>query len=188
MKLLGRQYGNPFKLLACYRHETKRMTKIKPGDAAEFSRLFNFLIKYKRLQYSNNQNLLDTPDVICMILLKVPVFLQDRWNRHVHKIRKNQTREPGLLDLTNFTKDEMALVIDPLYSREAVGQYEDKPLKPHKPKKMQSYAIKETRKEKLQSAQYVKTSMILGSAQQFWNKLLRIEVRPFTRNVFLMVV
>ena len=153
--------------MACYRHETKRMTKIKPGDAADFRRLFNFLIKYKRLQYSNNQNLLDTPNVICMILLKVPVFLQDRWNRHVHKIRKNQTRQPGLLDLTNFTKDEMALVIDPLYSREAVGQYEDKPLKPHKPKKMQSYAIKETRKEKLQSAQYVKASMILRSAQQF---------------------
>ena len=102
-----------------------------------------------------------------MILSKIPGFLQDRWNRHVHKIRKNQTRQPGLLDLTNFTKDEMALVIDPLYSREAVGQYEDKPLKPHKSKKMQSYAIKETRKEKLQSAQYVKASMILRSAQQF---------------------
>ena len=158
-------------MLACYRLEIKRITKIKPGDAAEFRRLFNFLIKYKSLQYSNNQNLLDTPDVICMILLKVPVFLQDRWNRHIHKIRKNETREPGFLDLTNFTKDEMVLVIDPLYSREAVGQYEDKPVKPHKPKKIQSYAIKETIKEKLQSAQYVKASMILRSAQQFWNKL-----------------
>ena len=99
------------------------------------------------------------------------MFLQDRWNRHIHKIRKNETREPGFLDLTNFSKDEMVLVIDPLYSREAVGQYEDKPVKPHKPKKIQSYAIKETIKEKLQSAQYVKASMILRSAQQFWNKL-----------------
>ena len=43
MKLLERQYGNPFKLLACYRNEIKRMTKIKPGDAATFRRLFNFL-------------------------------------------------------------------------------------------------------------------------------------------------
>ena len=79
-----------------------------------------------------------------MILSKVPVFLQDRWNRHVHKIRKIQTREPGLPDLTNFIEDEMNLVNDPLFSREAVRQYEDKPLKPHRPKKIQSYAIKET--------------------------------------------
>ena len=87
----------------------------------------------------------------------------------------------------------MTLDNDQLFSKGPVGQYEDKPLKPHKPKKIQSYAIKEgnnqeTRKEKLTSAQYMKASMILRSAQQFWNKLLRIEVRPFTRSVFVMVV
>ena len=140
MKLLERQYGNPFKLLTCYRNKVNQMTKIKPVDAAAFRRLFNFLIKCQSRQYSHDQILLDTPDVICMILLKVPGFLQDRWNRHVHKIRKNQTREPGLLDLTNFIEDKMNLVNDPLFSREAVGQYEDKPLKPHKPSKIQSFA------------------------------------------------
>ena len=82
--------------------------------------------------------------MICVILSKVSGFLQDRWNRHVPKIRKNQTREPGLLDLTNFIEDEMNLVNGPLFSREAVGQFEDKRLKPHKPKQIQSYAIKKT--------------------------------------------
>ena len=43
MKLLESQYGNPFKLLACYRNETKRMAKIKGGHAAAFRRLLNFL-------------------------------------------------------------------------------------------------------------------------------------------------
>ena len=38
-------------------------------------------------------------------------------------------REPGLIDLTNFIEDEMVLVNDPLFSREAVGQYGEKPLK-----------------------------------------------------------
>ena len=37
-------------------------------------------------------------------------------------------REPGLIDLTNFIEDEMVLVNDSLFSREAVGQYEEKPL------------------------------------------------------------
>ena len=78
-----------------------------------------------------------------MILSKIAGFLQDRWNRHFHKIRRNQAREPGLLDFTNFIEEERTWVSDPLFSREAVGQYEDKPLKPYKPKKIQSYAIKE---------------------------------------------
>ena len=65
----------------------------------------------------------------CYEIPKIPGYLQDRWNRNVQKIRKAQMREPGLIDLTNFIKDEMVLVNDPLFSREAVGQYEDKPLK-----------------------------------------------------------
>ena len=46
----------------------------------------------------------------------------------MQKIRKVQIREPGLIDLTNFIEDEMVLANDPLFSREAVGQYEEKPL------------------------------------------------------------
>ena len=38
-------------------------------------------------------------------------------------------REPVLINLTNFIEDEMVLVNDSLFSREAVGQYEEKPLK-----------------------------------------------------------
>ena len=37
--------------------------------------------------------------------------------------------ESGLTDLTNFIEDEMGLVKDPIFSREAVGQSEEKPLK-----------------------------------------------------------
>ena len=72
------------------------------------------------LEYGN-QNSLETPDVICIILAKIPGYLQDRWNRNVQKIRKVQRREPGLIELTNFIEDEMVIVNVPLFSREAVG-------------------------------------------------------------------
>ena len=55
-------------------------------------------------------------------------------------------RELGLIDLTNFTEDEMVLVNDPLFSREAVGQYEEKPLKQQSRStkhKFQTHVIKE---------------------------------------------
>ena len=93
-----------------------------------------------------SQNPLDTPDVICMILAKIPGYLQDRWNGNVQNIRKAQMRQPGLTDLTNFIEDEMVLVDDPLFSREIVGQYEEKPLKQQSrstKQKFQSHFIKE---------------------------------------------
>ena len=125
MRHLEKQYGNPHKLLASYRKEIKQMTKIKAGDAAAYGKLFNFLIKCQSLEYGS-QNPLDAPDVICMILAKTPGYLQYRWNRNVKKIRK---REPGLIVLTIFIEDEMVIVNDPLFSREAVVQYELKSLK-----------------------------------------------------------
>ena len=84
MKLLENQYGNPHKLLPCYRKEIKQMKKINSGDAAAYRRLFNFLIKRQSLKYGNH-NPLDTTDVICMIFAKIPSYLQDRWNRNVEK-------------------------------------------------------------------------------------------------------
>ena len=93
MKLLKRQCGNPFKLLKYYRNKIKPMTKTKPGDAAAYKILFNFLIKCQSLQYSKNQNLLYRADEIFMILSNASGFLQHGWNKHVHKIRKTQTRK-----------------------------------------------------------------------------------------------
>ena len=57
---------------------------------------------------------------------------------------RTETREPGLLDLTNFTEDEMILVNDPLFSRQAASQYDEKPprsQKFQKHQKIHTYSI-----------------------------------------------
>ena len=51
------------------------------------------------------------------------MHLQDRWNRNRLQLRRKYSKEPQLIDLTNFVEDEMTLVNDPLYSRNAVSQY-----------------------------------------------------------------
>ena len=79
------------------------------------------------MNYGTSKNPLDSPDVTCMILSNVSGYLQGRWNRNALRIMRTETREPGLLDLTNFTEDEMILVNDPLFSRQAVSQYDEKP-------------------------------------------------------------
>ena len=126
MELLRRQYGNPHRLLAAYRMEIKHMSPIKPGDILAFRKLFNFLIKSQSLSRSSENNPLDTPEIICMILSKLPVHLQDRWNRNTLKMRRMHSREPRLFDLANFVEDEMTLVSVPLYFRDAVSQYIEK--------------------------------------------------------------
>ena len=144
MNLLEKQYEDPHRLLASYRREMKQMFKIKSGDAVAFRRLFNFLIKRQTLSYGTSKNRLDSPDVTCMILSKVPGHLQDKWNRNTFRIRRTETREPELLDLSNFIEDEIILVNYPLFSREAVGQYDEKHSRPQKFQKHQNihtYAI-----------------------------------------------
>ena len=74
----------------------------------------------------SKHNPLDTPEIICMILAKLPLHLQDRWNRSTLLLRRKDSREPTLIDLANFVEDEVTLVNDPLYSREAVSQYVEK--------------------------------------------------------------
>ena len=106
--------------------EIKHMSPIKSGDISAFRKLFNFLFKCQSLSRSSQNNPLDTPEIICMILSKLPVHLQDRWNRNTLKMRMMHSREPWLFDLANFVEDEMTLVSDALYSRDAVSQYIEK--------------------------------------------------------------
>ena len=84
------------------------------------------------MSFGTSKNPLDSPDVVCMTHSKVPGHLQDIWNRNALRIRRTETREPGLLDLINFIDNKMILVNEPLFSREVVGQYDEKPPRPQK--------------------------------------------------------
>ena len=61
-----------------YRKEIKQLTPLKDGDAPAIIMLFNFLIKLQTTRKDYQVNLLDTPEIICMIFNRLPVQLQDR--------------------------------------------------------------------------------------------------------------
>ena len=92
MEMLGRQYGNSHSLLAAYIMEIKHMSPIKPRDISAFRKLFNFLTKCQLLSRSSQNNPLDTPDTSCMIFSKLPVHLQNEWNRNTLKMRRMHSR------------------------------------------------------------------------------------------------
>ncbi|XP_066929138.1 uncharacterized protein [Clytia hemisphaerica] len=64
---------------------------------------------------------LDSPEFLRTLQLKLPSRIQDRWNRTAMRIRDSYNIIPSFDDFTNFVKDEMKLVNDPMFSREAAG-------------------------------------------------------------------
>ena len=81
--------------------------------------------KCQSLSRSSQNNPLDTPEIIC-ILSKLPVHLQNRWKWNTLKMSRMHSREPQLFDLEYFVENEMTLMGDALYSRDAVSQYIEK--------------------------------------------------------------
>ena len=70
-------------------------------------------------------NALDTPDVLCSLISKLPGNTRDRWNRQVLNLRRHEQRESQLADLIEFV-EEVVLVNNPLFSKEPLQEYIDK--------------------------------------------------------------
>ena len=71
--------------------------------------------------------MLNTPDIICMLLSKLPGSVRDKWSQNVFTIRRRGKREPEMADFIQFVDDESLIVTDLEFSKEAVEQYVEKP-------------------------------------------------------------
>ena len=67
--------------------------------------------------------------VLCILRSKLPRELMDRWKRSVQDIRRKYTSEPDLLGLLQLVEEEMVLMNDSLFSREALHEYTKGPEK-----------------------------------------------------------
>ena len=56
-----------------------------------------------------------TPDTLCMLILKLPNGVLDKWNRKVLMLRRSQQREPSLKDFIELFDEEIVLVNDPIF-------------------------------------------------------------------------
>ena len=71
-------------------------------------------------------NSMDTPEILCMLVSKLPGNTRDRWNRKVLITRRQHRREPELEDFIDFFDNETQLANDPLFSRGALKDYNEK--------------------------------------------------------------
>ena len=91
------------------------MTPLKPGDSTAYRKFYNFLIKNNSIMALQQWNSLDTPDVLCSLVSKLPGNTRDRWNRKVFMLRKHPQLDPELSDLIDFAEAEMVLANDPQF-------------------------------------------------------------------------
>ena len=54
------------------------MVLLKAWDKTAFGKRFNFLIKCQSIESNSHYNHLNTPDIICVVLSKFSLHLQDR--------------------------------------------------------------------------------------------------------------
>ena len=122
-QMMHKLYGDPHKVIAAYRKEIKQWPQIKPGDAEAYRKFHNFLLKCENITQMQTWNVLDTPEIMCMLLSKLPSVTRDKWSRRVLLIRRKQEKEPELADFLDFVNDENLIVNDLVFSKKAVEQY-----------------------------------------------------------------
>ena len=71
-------YGNPHKSLVSYRREIKQWPQIKFGDAKNYRKFDNFLLKCRSVSASHRWNALDTTDMLCIMVSKLPEGIMER--------------------------------------------------------------------------------------------------------------
>ena len=59
-------------------------------------------------------NVLDTPEIMCMVLSKIPGGTRDNWSKRVLLIRRKQGKEPEMVDCIGLVNDENLIVSDPV--------------------------------------------------------------------------
>ena len=112
--LLEKRYGDPHRLLGSCKKEIKKWQQLKLGEAPGLRK------------FSNN------PHIISLLLSKLSVV----------KMRTNSIMEPSFSDLILFITEQTTFLNDPLFSRDAVAQKQEKKKKYKRKKKVNNFLAK----------------------------------------------
>lgn len=108
-----------------YMERKSKMPQIKAGEVDAYQKSQNFSVKLDNIGHPQSWNVLDTPDIICMLLLKLPGTARDK-SINVLTISKRRKRELDLTDSIRFANNQTLVVRGLIFSKDAVDQYMDK--------------------------------------------------------------
>ena len=76
--MMHKLYGDPHRVIKAYRKEIKKWPQIKPGDAEAYRKFPNVLLKCESITQIQTWNVLDTPEIMCMLLSKFAGGTRDK--------------------------------------------------------------------------------------------------------------
>ena len=127
--LLHMDYGDPFKVATAYIEKANNWPNLKADDGQGLRTLSHFLTKCTNaMQNITHMNVLNHPTNMQTIVLKLPLYLQNKWRDTVGRLRNRSIdRSVTFHDLAQFVKNEASSVNGPVFSKEALGQRKPKP-------------------------------------------------------------
>ena len=129
-----------------------------------------------------------------MLLPKLPGNLRDKWVQLVKKVRRKEQREATLCDFIAFISEETMLVNDPLFSEEAIEQFNEKrSSKQGNTKKRISIFVTGLKKDDISGLQKVEMSCIacgkshiLDTCEHFMKKTSKEKTKLLAKKKVLL--
>ena len=166
-----------------YTKEIKSWPHIRNGDGESYQKFYSFPLTCGSITHARGWNPLDTPDVICMLLSKLSGVVRDKLVRIVMNVRRKKEREATLRDFIGFIKEETDLVNDPLFSKSAIDQYQEKKsTKNEHPKKRLSYYAAKSKKNQKDDQQRKEICLVCGKGQLINHCKEFMEKSPNSKN------
>lgn len=120
-KLLEKRYGDPFVIGNAFRNKLERWPRIMAKDGEGLRKFADFLNQcHTAMDSMKCLNILDDERENRKLLLKLPEWIVDRWNRQVAICRENEKRFPSFKEFMQFMTKEAKIALDPVTSLQAL--------------------------------------------------------------------
>ena len=147
LKLLKDRFGNGDKIVQAWVSKILDSPKVTNKNLQEF--VDNLRCCIETLKSLNQEAELDNTRSLCLILQKVPQYLQTRWLRENHKIKTRESRSPRLSDVVEFLAVAASEVSDPSFGKLLTSQdKEGKDRRPSSKGSSRSFSFQEKHGEK----------------------------------------
>ena len=119
-KLLEQRYGDPFVIGNAFRDKLERWPRILAKDGVGLRRFADFLKQcHTAMDSMICLNILDDERENRQMLLKLPEWIVNRWNRQVASWREQEKKFPPFKEFMQFMTKEAKIACDPVTSLQA---------------------------------------------------------------------
>ncbi|XP_067660612.1 uncharacterized protein [Haliotis asinina] len=123
--LLITEYGNPYTVSTAYVNKVLAWPEIRYDDSHGLKQFSYFLIKCLHVMKSmSHMNVLNHAPNMQAVVLKLPIYLQNKWRDHVTKARLQRYKVIAFEDLVQFIEFASKSANEPVYSKDAMSKNE----------------------------------------------------------------